>query len=335
MKILVTGGTGFLGRRLAERLNSVNSSSEVTVLGRNQEVGRELETQGIKFLAADIRDADAVLAACKRQEYVFHCAALSSTWGKYKDFYNINVVGTRNVIRGCEIYEIQRLINVSTSSIYFNYSPRVNLTETSVVSPINTYALTKLMAENLINKVFHRGLSVITIRPSAIFGCGDTILSRLVGASQKGIPLINDGKALIDMTYIDNVVDALLLCQTAPKTLSGKIFNISNHQPISLINLLKVLSEKIGYDLKLRPVPYLLANKVAQALEFVSNRVLFGKKPILTRYELLVIAFSQTLDITSAIEELNYQPRISLEEGLEIFCQNLKFKHENNLNSKT
>lgn len=319
MKILVTGGTGFLGKRLAERLNSSNLSHEVTVLGRNIEVGKQLELHGIRFIGADIRDADAVLAACKRQEYVFHCAALSSPWGKYKDFYNINVVGTRNVIRGCEIYEIKRLINVSTSSIYFNYSNRVNLTEAAVVSPINAYAQTKLMAETLINKVYHRGLSVITIRPSTIFGCGyNTILSRLIGASQKGIPLINNGEALIDITYIDNVVDALLLCQTAPSSLSGGIYNISNNQPISLINLLKILSNKLGYELKFIPIPYLVADKLTQALELISKTLLFNKQPILTRYELGVIAFSQTLNITPAIEQLNYQPRISLEEGLKI-----------------
>lgn len=323
MKILVTGGTGFLGRRLAEKLNSSSSSCEVTVLGRNIEIGKQLELHGIRFLAGDIRDADVVLAACKRQEYVFHCAALSSAWGKYKDFYNINVVGTRNVIRGCEIYEIKRLINVSTSSVYFNYSHGVNLTEDLVASPVNTYTMTKLMAENLINRVYHRGLSVITIRPSAIFGCsGNTILSRLIGASQKGMPLINEGKALIDMVFVDNVVDALLLCQTAPSSLSGRIFNISNNEPIVLINLLKLLSKKIGYKLKLKPVPYLVADKLLQALEFASKTVLLGKKPILTRYELGVIVFSQTLDITPAIEELNYHPRISLEEGLDNFSQN-------------
>ncbi|BAZ08686.1 putative NAD(P)-dependent cholesterol dehydrogenase [Calothrix sp. NIES-4071] len=322
MKILVTGGTGFLGRRLAERLNSLNLSDQVTVFGRNIEVGKQLEAQGIRFLAGDICDADAVLAACKRQEYVFHCAALSTVWGKYKDFYNINVVGTRNVIRGCEIYEIQRLINISTSSLYYNYSHRLNVTEDSVVSPVNAYAMTKYMAETLINKVYHRGLSVITIRPSAIFGCHhNTILSSLIEQSRKGILFINDGKALIDLTYVDNVVDALLLCLTAPSSLSGRIFNISNNQPIYLIELLKLLSTQLGYELKLRPVPYLVADKFAQALEFASKKLLFGKEPVLTRYALSIIAFSQTLDITPAIEELNYQPRVSLEEGLENFSQ--------------
>jgi nucleoside-diphosphate-sugar epimerase len=323
MKILVTGGTGFLGRKLVERLNSCEKSHQITVLGRNIEVGKQLEAEGVRFLAGDIRDADTVLAACKRQEYVFHCAALSSAWGKYRDFYNINVVGTKNLIRGCEIYEIERLINVSTSSLYSKYSPTLNMTEASVASPIkNAYAMTKFMAETLINKVYHRGLSVITIRPSAIFGLHQhTILSRLIGASKKGIPLINDGKALIDMTYVDNVVDALLLCQTAPSCLSGRIFNISNNQPIPLIDLLKILSNKLGYELKLIPIPYVVADKLTQALEFASKTVLFSRKPILTRYELGIIAFSQTLDITPAIEELNYQPRISIEEGLNIYCQ--------------
>jgi nucleoside-diphosphate-sugar epimerase len=319
MRILITGGTGFLGKRLAERLTS---SHQVTVFGRNKDVGNELENQGIKFLLGDIRDADAVLAACKRQEYVFHCAALSSVRGRYKDFYNINVVGTRNVIRGCEIYEIKRLINVSTASIYYDYSNRVNLTEEDAASPVNAYAITKLMAETLINKVHHRGLSVITIRPSAMFGCANnTILTWLVGASRKGIPLIKQGKALIDITHVDNVIDALLLCQTAPALLSGGTFNISNNQPIIIKNLLEKLASKIEYELKFLSVPYTLIDKATQILELTSKIKLFENQQILTRYELGILAFSHSLDITSATEKLKYQPRMSLEEGIESFCQ--------------
>jgi nucleoside-diphosphate-sugar epimerase len=315
MKILVTGGTGFLGRRLAEKLNSL--SHQVTVFGRNIQIGKQLQTQGIKFLAGDICDADAVLAACKRQDYVFHCAALSSPWGKYKDFYNTNVVGTRNVIRGCEIYEIKRLIHVSTSSVYFSYSNRLNISETDVFpEPVNAYAMTKLLAESLISKASQRRLSVISIRPCPIFGASDTTIAKLITVSQKiGIPLINDGKALIDITYVDNVVDALLLCQTAPDNLSGRTFNITNDQPLYLIDLLKIISEQL-HELKLKPVSYLIADKLAQTSEFVSKRFLFGKEPILTRYTLGLLAFSQTLDITAAKCDLNYQPRISIEAGL-------------------
>ncbi|MBF2062999.1 MAG: NAD-dependent epimerase/dehydratase family protein [Calothrix sp. C42_A2020_038] len=319
MNVLVTGATGFLGRKLAERLNL---SHQVTVLGRNQKVGKQLESQGMRFLAVDIRDADGVLAACKRQDYVFHCAALSSPWGKYKDFYNTNVVGTRNVVRGCEIYEIKRLIHVSTSCVYFNYSHRLNISETDVLpEPANGHIMTKLLAEGLVNRASQRKLSVISIRPRAIFGLGRfPILPQLMTISQKtGIPLINGGKALVDITYVDNVVDALLLCQTAPDNLSGRTFNITNGQPMHLIDLLRIISHKLGSELKLQPVSYGVADNLTLLMELISKRLLLGREPILTRYTLGTLAFSQTLDITAALSELNYQPRITIETGLDIF----------------
>lgn len=315
MKILVTGGTGLLGRRLAERLKSIYPSHQVTVLGRNIEIGKQLEAIGIKFRCADIQDADAVLAACKHQDYVFHCASLSGTWGKYKDFYNINVVGTKNVIRGCEIYETQRLIYVSTSDVYFNYSHRLNISEADVLpEPVNGYVMTKLLAENLVDKAAQRNnkLSVITIRPGAIYSSGDKMRA-LITLSQKGIPLINDGKALLDLTHIDNIVDALLLCQTAPEKLSGRTFNITNGQPIQLIDLLNILSNQLGYKLKLKSVSYPVADKLALTREFISKRFLFSREPILTRYMVGLLAFSQTLNITAAKSELKYQPCFNIE----------------------
>ena len=227
IKILVTGGTGFLGKRLAFKLQTLGY--DVTLLGRNRIIGNELAAKGLQFLPIDLIDKEATLTACKGKDYVFHCGALSSPWGKYQQFYNANVLGTRNIIQGCQKYGIQRLIHVSTPSIYFDFSHRLNISENDPLPSklANHYAATKLLAEAEINQAHQQGLPVITIRPRGIFGPGDNaILPRLIKANNKtGIPLINEGKAYIDMTYIDNVVDALLLCQNAPNHLLGRVFD--------------------------------------------------------------------------------------------------------------
>ncbi|HLO85866.1 MAG TPA: NAD(P)-dependent oxidoreductase [Nostocaceae cyanobacterium] len=322
MKVLVTGGTGFLGKQLALRLKSLGY--DVTILGRNQKIGQQLAAAGIKFLAVDLRDREKMIAACENQDYVFHCGALSSVWGKYQDFYDINVLGTRYIIQGCQTHHVKRLIYVSTSSIYFDFSHRLNISEnTPFPVPVNFYAQSKQIAEQEINQAAIDALPVISIRPRGIFGPGDTaILPRLIRANNKtGVPLINNGKALIDVTYVDNVVDALLLCQNAPDTLLGRFFNITNGEPIYINILLEKLFTKLQYPLQLKRFSYPAAYGIAVLMEFLGNTILLGKEPIFTRYTVGLLTFSQTLDITHAQNELGYQPRINIETGLDIFAQ--------------
>lgn len=323
MKILVTGGTGFLGKQLAFRLKVLGY--DVSVLGRNHAIGEQLKAKGLQFLPIDLTDREATVTACTGQNYIFHCAALSEPWGNYQDFYNANVLATRNIIQGCQIQGIQRLIYVSTPSIYFNFSHRLNISESTPLpkTPVNAYAKTKRLVEQEINQAYQSGLPTITIRPRAIFGPGDTsILPRLIKVSDRfGIPLINEGKACIDITHIDNVVDALLLCQNAPDTLLGRTFNITNGEPMTITTLLEMLFNKLGRPYKLKPISYHTAYWAALVMELLSSTIMFGREPLLTRYTLGLLAFDQTLDITAAREELGYKPRVSIEEGLDSFAR--------------
>ncbi|WRH67647.1 MAG: NAD-dependent epimerase/dehydratase family protein [Planktothrix sp. GU0601_MAG3] len=326
-KVLVTGGTGFLGQKLALKLHSLGQ--DVTVLGRNLIIGDRLQQLGLKFLSVDITNSDKILSAISEQEDVFHCAALSSPWGREADFYLTNVLGTRNIIQSCLTHRVRRLIYVSTSAVYFNLSHRFNIKETDNLAPypIHPYIKTKQLAEQEINRGFQNGLPVVSIRPRGIFGPGDTVIfPRLLKVSETtGIPLINGGKAIIDMTYIDNVVDGLLLCQTAPDQVLGEYFNISNGEPIELFNLLQRLSEKLNISLNFKPLPYPIAYTLSTAMEWIYKYLLTEQEPPLTRYTLGLLAFSQTLDITSAKIKLGYEPLISMEQGLDEFVRCGKF----------
>ena len=321
-KVLVTGGTGFLGQKLALKLHSLGQ--DVTVIGRNLKIGQQLQQLGVKFLPVDITDLKTILEIVAGYEDVFHCAALSSPWGRKEDFYAINVLGTRHLIQACLNAQIHRLIYVSTSAVYFNLCDRFNIKETDSLAqyPIHPYIQTKQLAEQEIKKGYQQGLSVISIRPRGIFGPGDTaILPRILTRNQTtGIPLINQGKAIIDMTYVDNVVDALILCKTASKDLSGHFFNITNDEPTQLLTLLKLLSEKLDIQLKFKPLFYPFADSLATLMEFTYSTLLQPQEPPFTRYTVGLLAFSQTLDITAAKTELGYQPKITIEQGLEKFA---------------
>ncbi|HEY9627841.1 MAG TPA: NAD(P)-dependent oxidoreductase [Coleofasciculaceae cyanobacterium] len=320
MQVLITGGTGFLGKRLALKLRSLGDT--VTVLGRNQFIGRQLEAAGLRFVAADLRDAVAIAAACRGQDCVFHCGALSAPWGDSREFYDINVLGTRHLVQGCLAHRVPRLVHVSTSAVYFTYADQLQIPESlPLPKPVSPYARTKQLAEQEIQTAYQQGLSVITLRPRGIFGPGDTtILPRLLRASDRtGIPLIRQGKAVLDITYIDNVVHALQCCQQASDALSGRAYNITNGEPRSLRMLLEQLSQRLGSALQFKPMPFPLAYGLAAAMEGIA--LFSNSEPILTRYTVGLLAFSQTLAIQAAITDLGYRPPITLEQGLTQFAQ--------------
>lgn len=323
MKVLVTGATGFLGGALARRLAA--RGDEVTVLGRNPARLAELERAGMRPLRADLTEAEAVRAACQGQELVFHCGALSSAWGPAEAFYRANVLGTRQVIAGCEAAGVRRLVHVSTPSIYFRFETRLNVAEDASLpaQAANEYARTKLLAEAEIDRAFARGLPVITIRPRAIFGEGDNaILPRLIGRLAQGrLRIIGDGQNITDLTYVENVVDALLLCAEAPASALGQKYNITNGEPLPLWPLIEKLCGALGYAYPRQRIPYPLALGLAGALEMVCNRLPGQPEPLLTRYMVGVLAKSTTLDISAARRDLGYVPRVAVEEGFERFVR--------------
>ncbi|MBW7477209.1 NAD-dependent epimerase/dehydratase family protein [Paenibacillus oenotherae] len=323
MNVLVTGATGFLGRRLVQRL--LEEGYTVTAAGRNEAVGRELTLEGARFLPASLEDEQAMLDACRGQSYVFHCGALSTPWGAYRDFYRSNVMGTRHVIAGCRTHGVTRLIHVSTPSLYFQYKDGFGISEASPLpnKPVNHYARTKRMAESLVDEAFAQGLPVVTIRPRALFGPGDNaIFPRLVRANQKKfVPLFRKGQIMMDITYIDNCVDALLLCMRSPESTLGRKYNITNGEPIPFINILEQVFRLLDMPFHHKEIPYKLAYSLAGLMELASKTLLLGKaEPVLTRYTLGTLGFHQTLDITAAREELGYRPSISNEAGIRLFA---------------
>ena len=323
MKILVTGATGFVGKALARRLAA--RGDEVTALGRNPAILAELEQAGLRSVQADLADGEAMRAACLGQELVFHSGALSSAWGPAQAFERANVLGTQTVIAGCAAAGVRRLVYVSTPSIYFRFETRLNVREDAPLpaKPANEYARTKRLAEAEIDEAHARGLPVISIRPRAIFGEGDNaILPRVISRLQSGrLRVIGDGQNITDLTYVENVVDALLLCAEAPSTLLGRKYNITNGEPLPLWGLIRRLCDALGFEFPRSRLSYEAALGLATVLEVVC-RVLPGQpEPLLTRYMVGLLAGSTTLDISAARRDLGYVPRVPVEDGFQRYVR--------------
>ncbi|MCW8409547.1 SDR family NAD(P)-dependent oxidoreductase [Legionella sp. PATHC035] len=321
MVCVVTGATGCLGLSLTQRL--VADGYEVIALGRNKQLGKLITQFGAQFIAVDLLDKEKLKKIAQNAQTIFHCAALSSPWGRYNDFYNANVLGTQHVIAATP--PNARLVHVSSPSIYFNFTEQHNIKEDSSLplKPANYYVKTKLLAESLIDKAYReRDLNVITLRPRAIFGPYDrAILPRILQNEKNGIlPIIGTGQNLIDITYVENVVDSLLLAAQADRRFCGKKYNITNAEPRALITILSELFSALQKPFRPKFIPYSFAKIYAASMEKLYHLSLTGKEPRLTRYSAAVLSMGQTLNIEAAQMDLGYQPKITINQGIERFA---------------
>jgi 2-alkyl-3-oxoalkanoate reductase len=316
MRLLVTGATGFLGKHLVAALRA--EGCQVRGLGRAETACAQLTEMGVEVVRADLRDAAAVAKACKGIEIVQHVGALSAPWGRAADFYAINVQGTANVIAGCWQQRVSRLVFVSSPSVVFDGCDQTNVTEAAPYPAhhLAFYSKSKKLAEDLVNAASREGLATVIVRPKALFGPGDTaLLPRVLRLAQSGsLPQIGDGKNVVDLTYVDNVVHALKQAATSPRAV-GKTFHITNGEHVAVWDLIRRVLHYFGLDTRLKRLPYPVAYALAAALELRARCL--GGEPRLTRYTAAILGRTQTYDLTNARRDLDYAPLVDVNTGVE------------------
>lgn len=323
MKIIITGATGFLGKNLVESFHA--DGLQVTATGRSSAVGDELRKKSVPFKEADILDLYQLNNAFSPADCVIHCAARSGPWGKYRDFYDTNVVGTRNVIKLCKKHYIKKVIFISTPSIYFTGKDRYNISESEPLPDrqASNYSKTKLISETELMALQQKGYQVIIFRPRALYGPYDnTIIPRILRlADQKQMPLINNGRALVDITYVDNFVDVIRKSLTAPDNAWNEVYNISNGDPISVKEWFSQILTIFDRPFNPKNVPESVAKIVAGIMEFGSYLPFVKKEPSMTRFTVGYMAKSMTMSIDKAKQKLNYSPQISNQQGFERYAK--------------
>ncbi|HEX6820156.1 MAG TPA: NAD-dependent epimerase/dehydratase family protein [Ktedonobacterales bacterium] len=313
-RLLVTGGTGFLGGHLARTL--LAQGHDVRLMGRDFRAAGELLAAGAIPLNADLRDPAAVIAACAGMDAVYHAGALSAPWGRTAEFEAINVGGTAAVVAGCRRHGVRRLVYVSSPSVVFDGYDHRDLAEDAPYPArfTSVYARTKKRGEDLVNAA-SGNLETVILRPKALFGPGDrSLLPRLIAAAQAGrLPQIGDGRNLVDLTYVENAADALLLALDAPGAV-GRTYFITNGEHIPLWQVIREALATLGLPTQLRHISVQVALGVARLLEAYAT--LSGREPLLTTYSVQILARTQTYDTGAATRDLGYTPRISFAEGM-------------------
>jgi 2-alkyl-3-oxoalkanoate reductase len=319
MKILVTGATGCLGAVVANHLNA--NGHAVTGTGRNLDLAKYL-SPGVTFVPAELSDEKTVARLVQEHDSIVHCAGLSTLWGRAQDFQVANIDATANLLTSALENKVKNFIFISTPSLYFDFKNRLNIREDDRLAHklVNNYAMSKLACEHLVKDAQSKGLATVILRPRAIFGPNDrSLMPRLLRLAKKGwLPLIDNGQAQIDLTYVDNVAHAVALALENLPAVSGNIYNISNAEPIIVSVLFNKIISEFKLDARCISIPYDLAYATASTMEALASIKPGCPEPLLTKYTVGAIARSQTLSTEAAKRDLNYKPIVSLEEGIRL-----------------
>ncbi len=320
-RVLVTGASGFLGGHLARFLR--DRGTTVVAVGRNPARMSALREIGCDLLSHDISSPFPVSAA-KQIDAVVHCAALSAPFGRARDFERMNTLGTANVLAFAKSCGADRFVHISTPSVYFDFRDQLDLAEnTPLPKPINHYARTKRQAEALVLE--HAPQRSIILRPRGIYGPGDTaLLPRLLrSARARPLPLMRNGAARIDLTYVGDVVDAIVAALAASPRATGQIFNISGGQVLPVQEIVERSCQMAGFIPKWRKTPLPVALTVARCAELICRGLPNTPEPFVTRYGVGLFAYQQSLNITKARDVLGWTPQTDFSQGLQhVFAGN-------------
>lgn len=319
MRVLVTGGAGFLGRAIAERC--VARGDRVRSFSRGAHP--ELEAAKIESMRGDLADAEAVAQAARDCDVVFHVAARVGGWGPRAEYHRTNVVGTANVIEACRRNGIGRLVYTSTPSVA-HAGGDVEGADESL--PYATqfeaaYPETKAEAERLVLAANDEALATVALRPHLVWGPGDAqLLPRLLERARAGrMRLVGMQDKLVDATYVDNAADAHLLAadRLAPgAACAGRAYFIAQGEPAPASEWINRVLAAADLPPVERRVPARAAWFAGLVFELLYALLRREDEPPITRFAARQLATAHWYDLSAARRDLGYAPAVSTAEGM-------------------
>jgi len=319
---LVTGASGFIGGRLAERL-AIEEGVRVRAMVRNLKRGERLGKLQLEIVKADLLDLPSLREAISGCDLVFHCAAMVRETGDRNEFFRTNVKGTENVLKVSSDIGVKKFIHFSSVAVY-GLNPPDGADEATPYRPCgNLYCDTKIAAEKAV-WIAHQeaGLPVVVIRPTNVYGPYSNAWTirpiKLINSGQ--MMLINGGTGLCNYVYIDNLLDATLAATKRDPSV-GQVYLITDGIAVTWKEFFGYYAEMAGKP-EIRSVPEWLAKTIALGMEMTSK--ITGKPPKITREAVGFLTRQARFSIEKARRELGYQPRISLKEGMKLTEQWLR-----------
>lgn len=326
MKVLVTGGGGFVGGYVVDLL--LERGYVVRSIGRSPQP--ELAAKGVETLQVDLTDSNAVGEAVVDVDAVFHVAAKAGVWGSWDGYYQANVVGTRNVVAACQAHGVERLVYTSTPSVVFNRQSISGLDESLPYGSgwLCHYAHTKAIAEKETLAANSDSLKIVALRPHLIFGPGDPhLLPRVIQSATSGrLRMIGGGNSKVDVSYVADVAAAHLnaLDALADGRGVGKAYFISQGEPVELWPWVNGILEALGHQPLRKKIPLKLAFAVGAVCEAIWALTKRAGEPPITRFVAVELAKDHYFNIAAARKDLGFRPSVSMDQALEATVADLK-----------
>ena len=323
MKLLVTGGGGFLGQAVCRRL--IERGAQVTSYNRG--LYSALAALGVRQVQGDLSNFDTLADAGEGVDAIFHIGAKAGAWGSFQEYFDANVRGTRNVLAACAMNGTRTLVYTSTPSVTHRATQPVLGGNEKTAPPADGfkawYPATKRVAEEAVLAANGKETATVALRPRLIWGPGDNqLLPRLVERARKGrLRFVGDGQNKIDTTFIDNAAQAHLdafdaLHDKPGARCAGRAYFISNGEPKAVREIVNGLLRAAGAPTVDRTIPFRAAYTLGGALESVWSLLRLKGEPPMTRFLAEQLSTTHFYDISAARRDFGYQPRVSVIEGL-------------------
>ena len=320
MRVLVTGATSLIGAGVARTLSERGDS--IVCLQRRSSAALD-GLAGVVQRLGDVRDADAVRSAAAGCEAIVHVAAKVGVVGDWEEYRAVNVEGTEHVVAAALAHDIGRIVHVSSPSVAHGGEPIIGGGADAPVFGRRRawYAESKAMAEYVALAMASDRLGVVAVRPHLVWGPGDTqLVGRIVERAAAGrLALVGGGLALVDTTYIDNAVDALVAALDAVDpgaVCSGRAYVVSNGEPRMIRELVEGICRAAGVPFAPRDVSLRVGRAGGALVERVWPLLRRDDEPPLTQFLAEQLGTAHWFDPRPARDDLGWSPSVSIDDGL-------------------
>ncbi|HEX7049634.1 MAG TPA: NAD-dependent epimerase/dehydratase family protein [Longimicrobiales bacterium] len=318
MRVLVTGGTGFIGSRLARRLldagHSVRILSQINTPAEAENAS-DLLRAGAELIEADVADRGVYGRALDGVDVVHHIAAMMREAAvPDRVFWDTNFRATQDLLIAGRERGVRRFVYCSTMGVTGDIRGRL-VDETAPYRPGDIYQRTKAAAEEwVLAEAARTGFAATAVRPADVYGPGDRRLLKLFRMIRKGTFFyLGDGRGRRHMIYVDDLVDGMLAAQTRPEAV-GHVFLLAGPSPVPLRELVETIARKLGVPPPRLRLPYAPVRALSAVVE-AACRPLGVQPPIYPR-RVEFYAHDYAFDTSKARARLGFVPRTDLDEGI-------------------
>ncbi len=322
-KVLITGGTGFIGNSLVEANLRKKNKVRVLVLPGDPDEAI-LKSKKVEVVYGDVRDYASLEKACKGMDIVFHCAAVVTDWAPRKLFDEVTIGGTENICRAALKAKVKRFVDMSTNDV-FGMDEKNVMDETFPLRPWNEpYPDTKIAAERITWEYYKKGLPVTMVYPCWVFGPGDkTFVPLIADAIVKRELIFWRRDVIVWPTYIENLVDLLMLIAEDRRAV-GNGYLVHDGESITFQEFCTDIAKSLGVPPIKTHIPYFLAYVASWCMELVWKALKIKTRPLLTTYTVKNLGSRFRFSIAKAERELGWKPRIPFRKGFEKTMEWLK-----------